>query len=154
MRRLTASEYLSTIYVNDEGNISLRFSVLQAEHLMDRVRESGLEFPESSMLEKHLGAVNEWLNRAQAALAGSVQLRELEKLLAEAEKLAVEPGPKLPELQAKMDKALAWLEKVRKAVPKQRSTRRTMDAEVEKVHRLDNYPADAQCDVPHAFCLG
>lgn len=100
---------------------------------MDRVRESGVEFPESLMLRKHLDAVNEWLARAQAALEGSVQLRELEKLLAEAEKLAVEPGPKLPELQAKMDKALGWLEKVRKAVPKQRSTRRTMDTEVEKV---------------------
>lgn len=100
---------------------------------MERVKESGLEFPESSMLKKQLSAVNEWLNRAQAALAGSVPLRELEKLLAEAEKLAVEPGPKLPELQAKMDKALAWLEKVRKAVPKQRSSRRTMDVEPEKV---------------------
>lgn len=120
---------------------------------MERVRESGLEFPESSMLEKHLGAVNEWLNRAQAALAGSVQLRELEKLLAEAEKLAVEPGPRLPELQAKMDKALAWLEKVRKAVPKQRSTRRTMDTEVEKVHGFNVYPADAQHDVEHKSYL-
>lgn len=106
---------------------------------MDRVRESGVEFPESLMLRKHLGAVNEWLARAQAALAGSVQLRELEKLLAEAEKLAVEPGPKLPELQAKMDKALGWLEKVRKAVPKQRSTRRTMDTEVEKVRWFNGY---------------
>lgn len=105
---------------------------------MERVKESGLDFPEAFMLKKHLGAVNEWLNRAKAALAGSVPLRDLEKLLAEADKVAVDPGPKLPELQGKMDKALAWLEKVRKAVPKQRSTRRNApDAENEKVSRLD-----------------
>lgn len=61
-------------------------------------------------------------------------LRDLEKLLTEADKLAVDPGPRQPELQSKMDKALVWLDKVRKAVPKQRSTRRNApDAEAEKV---------------------
>lgn len=101
---------------------------------MNRVKGSSLDFPESLVLKKHLGAVNEWLNKAKAALAGSVPLRDLEKLLSEGDKLAVDPGPRLTELQAKMDKALAWLEKVRKAVPKQRSTRRTApDAETEKV---------------------
>lgn len=106
---------------------------------MDRVKASGLDFPESSMLKKHLNAVNDWVSKAKAALAGSVPLRDLEKLLTEADKLAVDPGPKQPELQAKMDKALVWLEKVRKAVPKQRSTRRNApDAEADKVrHELD-----------------
>lgn len=86
------------------------------------------------MLKKHLSAVNDWVTKARSALAGSVPLRDLEKLLTEADKLAVDPGPKAPELQAKMDKALVWLDKVRKAVPKQRSTRRnTPDAEAEKV---------------------
>lgn len=112
----------------------------QAQDLTEKVKSSGLEFPASFTLKKYLTAVNEWLNRAKAALAGSVPLRDLEKLLAEADKLAVDPGPKLPELQAKMDKALAWLEKVRKAVPKQRSTRRNApDAEAEKVSSLRKY---------------
>lgn len=106
----------------------------QAQNLMDRVKASGLEFPECFMLKKHLSAVNDWVSKARAALTGSVALRDLEKLLTEADKLAVDPGPKQPELQAKMDKALVWLEKVRKAVPKQRFTRRnTPDAEAEKV---------------------
>ena len=101
---------------------------------MDRVKASGLDFPEASMLKRHLSAVNDWIGKAQSALAGSVPLRDLEKLLTEADKLAVDPGPKQLELQAKMDKALAWLEKLRKAVPKQRSTRRNApDAETEKV---------------------
>lgn len=106
----------------------------QAQNLMDRVKASGLDFPESYMLKKHLNAVNDWVGKAKAALSGSVPLRDLEKLLTEADKLAVDPGPKQPELQAKMDKALVWLDKVRKAVPKQRSTRRNApDAETEKV---------------------
>lgn len=101
---------------------------------MEGVKSSGLDFPESTMLKKHLSSVNEWVSKAKSALAGSVPLRELEKLLAEADKLAIDPGPKQPELQAKMDKALVWLDKVRKAVPKQRFTRRnTPDAETEKV---------------------
>lgn len=104
---------------------------------MDRVKASGLDFPESSRLKKHLAAVNDWLNKATAALAGSIQLRELDKLLTEADKLAVDPGPKLSELRAKMDKARVWLDKVRKAVPKQRSTRRNApDAEAEKVRSM------------------
>lgn len=104
---------------------------------MDEVKSSGLDFPESARLKKNLGAVNDWVSKAKAALAGSVALRELEKLLTEADKLAVDPGPKQPELQAKMNKALVWLEKVRKAVPKQRFTRRnTPDAEAEKVCAL------------------
>lgn len=103
---------------------------------MDRVKASGLDFPESSMLKKHLSAVNDWVSKARSALAGSVPLRDLEKLLTEADKLAVDPGPKQPELQSKMDKALVWLDKVRKAVPKQRSTRRNApDAEAEKVRK-------------------
>ncbi|CBJ26123.1 conserved unknown protein [Ectocarpus siliculosus] len=105
-----------------------------AQTLMDKVKASGLDFPESSRLKKHLAAVNDWLSKARAALAGSIQLRELDKLLTEADKLAVDPGPKLSELRAKMDKARVWLDKVRKAVPKQRSTRRNApDAEAEKV---------------------
>lgn len=101
---------------------------------MDRVKASGLDFPESSMLKKHLSAVNDWVGKARLALGGSVPLRDLEKLLTEADKLAVDPGPRQPELQSKMDKALVWLDKVRKAVPKQRSTRRNApDAEAEKV---------------------
>lgn len=101
---------------------------------MDRVRASGLDFEEAVLLRKHLNTAVDWGNRAQAALLGSVPLRELERLLAEAEKLAVDPGPKLPELQAKMAKAQAWLDKVRKVVPKQRATRRNAtDVETEKV---------------------
>ena len=101
---------------------------------MDRVKTSGLDFPEASMLKRHLSAVNDWIGKAQPALAGSVPLRDLEKLLREADKLAIDPGPKQLELQAKMDKALAWLKKLRKAVPKQRSRRRNAtDAETEQV---------------------
>lgn len=101
---------------------------------MDRVKASGLDFPESSRLKKHLSAATDWINKANSALAGSIQLRDLDKLLTEADKLAVDPGPKLDELKAKMDKALVWLEKVRKAVPRQRATRRNApDVEAEKV---------------------
>ena len=101
---------------------------------MDGVKVSGLDFPEASMLKHHLSAVNDWIGKAQSALAGSVPLRDLEKLLREANKLAVDPGPNQLELQAKRDKALAWLKKVRKAVPTQRSKRRNAtDAETEKV---------------------
>ena len=101
---------------------------------MDRVKTSGLDFPEASMLKRHLSAVNDWIGKAQSALAGSVPLQDLEKHLREADNLANDPGPKQLELQAKMDKALAWLEKLRKAVPKQRSRRRNAtDAETEQV---------------------
>lgn len=101
---------------------------------MERVKASGLDFPESSRLKKHLAATNDWLNKAKAALAGSIPIRELDKLLTEADRLAVDPGPRLSELRAKMEKAHVWLDKVRKAVPKQRSTRRNApDAEAEKV---------------------
>lgn len=107
---------------------------LQAHGLMDRVKASGLDFPESSRLKKHLAAVTDWINKANSALASSIQLRDLDKLLTEADKLAVDPGPKLDELKAKMDKALVWLDKVRKAVPRQRATRRNApDVETEKV---------------------
>ena len=106
----------------------------QAQSLMDRVKASGLDFPESSRLKKHLSAATDWINKANSALASSIQLRDLDKLLTEADKLAVDPGPKLDELQAKMDKARVWLEKVRKAVPRQRATRRNApDVEAEKV---------------------
>ncbi|CAM9409435.1 unnamed protein product, partial [Hapterophycus canaliculatus] len=105
-----------------------------AQSLMDRVKASGLDFPESSRLKKHLAAANDWLNKAKAALAGCIPIRELDKLLTEADRLAVDPGPRLSELRAKMEKAHVWLDKVRKAVPKQRSTRRNApDAEAEKV---------------------
>lgn len=106
----------------------------QAQNFMDRVKASGLDFPEAVTLKRHLSTVNDWTSRAKSALSGSVPLRELEKLLTEADKLAVDPGPRQAELQGKMDKALAWLEKLRKAVPKQRSTRRNAtDPETEKV---------------------
>lgn len=110
----------------------------QAQSLMDRVKASGLDFPESSRLKKHLAAANDWLNKAKAALAGSIPIRELDKLLTEADRLAVDPGPRLSELRAKMEKAHVWLDKVRKAVPKQRSTRRNApDAEAEKVQQCN-----------------
>lgn len=103
---------------------------------MERVKASGLDFPESSRLKKHLAAVTDWINKANSALASSIQLRDLDKLLTEADKLAVDPGPKLTELKAKMDKALVWLDKVRKAVPRQRATRRNApDVEAEKVRK-------------------
>lgn len=108
--------------------------LLQAHSMMDRVKASGLDFPESSRLKKNLTAVTDWINKANSALASSIQLRDLDKLLTEADKLAVDPGPKLAELKAKMDKALVWLDKVRKAVPRQRATRRNApDVETEKV---------------------
>lgn len=101
---------------------------------MARVKASGLDFPESSRLKKHLTAATDWINKADAALAGSIQLRDLDKLVTESDKLAVDPGPKLAELRVKMDKALVWLDKVRKAVPRQRATRRNApDFEAEKV---------------------
>eukprot|EP00903_Cladosiphon_okamuranus_P013909 g12937.t1 len=114
--------------------LKTRAALATAQSLMDRVKASGLDFPESSRLRKHLAAVTDWITKANSALASSIQLRDLDKLLTEADKLAVDPGPKLEELKAKMDKALVWLDKVRKAVPRQRATRRNApDVEVEKV---------------------
>eukprot|EP00752_Nemacystus_decipiens_P009884 g8817.t1 len=114
--------------------LKTRSALATAQSLMDRVKASGLDFPESSRLKKHLAAVTDWINKANSALASSIQLRDLDKLLTEADKLAVDPGPKLDELKAKMDKALVWLDKVRKAVPRQRATRRNApDVETEKV---------------------
>ncbi|CAM9199677.1 unnamed protein product [Discosporangium mesarthrocarpum] len=67
-------------------------------------------------------------------MASQVGMREVQVLVTEAAALPIDPGTKLAGLQSKMDAALAWLEKVRKAVPKQRATRRnTPEMDNEKV---------------------
>ncbi|CAM9625248.1 unnamed protein product, partial [Choristocarpus tenellus] len=111
-----------------------KIALSMAESLLEKVKVLGIGFPEVRILQSHLRNTQEWSKRASIALDGSVVLRDLQALLSEAAALPIDPGPKLADLQVKMEKALAWLEKVRKAVPRQRATRRNAsDMDTDKV---------------------
>ncbi|KAG5175603.1 PLU-1-like protein-domain-containing protein [Tribonema minus] len=98
--------------------------------LLSAVRELAAEvaaicvvgIPEVELLQSQLSSTEKWLASADAAIGATVSFSTLQALLSSAEHLPIDVSDKVRTLQEKIVRANAWLERFRKAIPKQRST--------------------------------
>ncbi len=87
--------------------------------------QTGLKYPSTSFAREHICAARKWKKEAQSALDGTVALKVLQSLVSESSSLPFDVFEISAPLVAKLDRALEWLNRVKKAVPKKQRTTHT-----------------------------
>ncbi len=88
----------------------------------EELDRTGLRYPNTSFACEHISAAKKWKKEAQAALDGTVSLKVLQSLVSESSSLPFDVSDISTPLVAKLDRAMEWLNRVKKAVPKKQRT--------------------------------
>ncbi|CAM9302903.1 unnamed protein product, partial [Chrysoparadoxa australica] len=105
----------------------------RVREICTEVTAAGVDYPEAREVVKLVKSVDRWFVATEAAVAGPVGMKELQALRSKAATLPVDLGQVVTDLDEKLEKANSWLERVKKAVPKQRTSRRKSDDVTEGV---------------------
>ncbi len=88
----------------------------------EELDRTGLRYPNTSFACERISAAKKWKKEAQAALDGKIPLKVLQSLVSESSLLSFDVSDISAPLVAKLDRAMEWLNRVKKAMPKKQRT--------------------------------
>ncbi len=90
--------------------------------ISEELDRTGMRYPITAFARERICAAKKWKKEAQTALSGTVALKVLQSLVSESSSLSFDVLEISMPLVSKLDRAMEWLDRVKKAVPKKQRT--------------------------------
>ncbi len=107
-------------HTNGRGQKKSHLNEISA--VAEELDRTGLRYPTTSFACDCISGAKKWKKEAQGALDGIVPLKVLQSLVSESSSLPFDVSDISAPLVAKLDRAMEWLNRVKKAVPKKQRT--------------------------------